>query len=321
MSKKEQLDNLVRDLGNKKFTPENIMKAAKANGVPAAQDPEPTKAVLTTAPVSALVEKPTPPTAVTTNTPQVDTMTPSDKAVYNAFVNDGIITDGAVSPDPYPSVKTASIGKPHIEYIYSKKTGKIDWQAMFNPEYFVYPNNDKTRDPLLKVDGLRDLAEVRGVSKKEVKFLAASESMVIVSVKMWFVPSVEDPEGRVWEALADATPSNIGGKGGFQKYLSTIAETRATGRCIREALCIRLCTFEEVSKDDLNIDESENKPISDETIVALKRQMSLKGVNENEMMEKIQKKHPDIYSMSRLSAKQGKEFLSYLNGLENKKAV
>lgn len=301
MSKKEELAAVIEKMGNGKFTPENIMKAAKENGVPGAQDHD------LKVQVTKSEEKP------------ASISTPESDPLYKVFLADGIITE---SPQPAPHKFPKRDGNGLIQGLTYKyaEDGRIDWQAMFDPEYFVYPENDVTRDPFLKVDGLRDLAEVRGVTKKEVKFLAASESMVVVSVKMWFMPNVEDPEGRVWESLADATPANIGGKQGFQKYLSTIAETRATGRCIREALCIRLCTFEEVSKDDLNIDESANKPISDETIVAIKRQMSLKGVNEHDIIEGAEKKY-GINSLNRFTAKMGKDLLSHLNGLENKKAV
>jgi hypothetical protein len=194
--------------------------------------------------------------------------------------------------------------------------GKIDWQEMFDPEYFVYPDGNTNKDPLLRVDGLRDLA----VLEKRVKVLASSDSMVCVSVKMTFIKNPEDPHGRVWEAIADASTLNVGDKR-FSKYLSTIAETRATGRCIREALGIRLYTVEEISRDDLDYDDSNNENIRDETVVALKRQMSLKGISEADFMSKVQKKYPSINNLKQLSVTQGQAMLGWLNELQNTKTV
>lgn len=222
--------------------------------------------------------------------------------ILRAFMDDGLVVDKPLNNEKHITPE-----------------GRINWEALFDKEYFVYPNNDQTRKPLLKVDGLRNLAEVRGVESKEVVFQAVSDTLVVVSVKMRFKPNVDDPNGRVWSAVADATPANVGGKG-FSKYLATIAETRATGRCIREALGIRLCTVEEVCKDDLEYDESEDKPIAPETMVAIKKQMSLKGVKESTFMDKVHEKYSNISSMNQLTAKQGRMFLTYLNNLENKKA-
>lgn len=251
-------------------------------------------------------------------------MSETDKMTYNAFICDNLVTDGK----PYESAPNQDTGPNNmllkrnqdglldgIEYKYSN--GRIDWQAMFNPEYLVYPDNDRAKKPLLKVDGLLDLAEVRGVEWKEANFQGVSESMVIVRVRMRFLPNIEDPNGRIWEGVADATPANVGGKQ-YSKYLATIAETRAIGRCIRGALGIRLCTFEEVSKDDLQIDDSRKVP--DETITAIRYQMRIKGVSEEVMMKKIHEKYENINGLGELSAEQGRKFLTWLNEMQNAKS-
>lgn len=257
----------------------------------------------------------------------------TEDSVYRAFMNDGIICESETSefdipgeppvlppvePEPYTAQYRSHNGLIlGLEYKY--KNGRIDWEAMFNPEYFVYPNNDPTRDPLLKVDGLLELAEVRGVEYKKITIIPVSESMVSAVCEMKFIPNIDDPVGRIWTGAADATPANIGGKG-YSKYLTALAETRAVGRCIRGALDIRLCTFEEIGKDELEIDESANRPISDEQIVAIEHQMKLKGISRDEVMEKIQEKYPKIDSLKRLNMAQGKLFLCWLNDKQNKKA-
>jgi len=247
--------------------------------------------------------------------------------LYQVFLADSLITEGvennriavSVPSDenaPYKChlLRNANGLLNGVEYKYNKY-GKIDWEAMFNPELYVYPNNDPSKKPLLKTDGLLDLADIRGVESKEVEVRPVSESMVTVWVKMKFIPNVENPNGLVWAGSADATPANVGGKG-YSKYLTPIAETRAVGRCIRGALNIRLCTFEEVCKDDIE-DESDNKRISDEVIVAIERQMKVKGINQENIMVKIHEKYPNISSLNQLSVTQGRALLSWANSQRN----
>lgn len=194
-----------------------------------------------------------------------------------------------------------------LEYKY--KDGFIDWEAMFNPEYAIYPNNDSTKEPLFKVDGLKDLARIRGVSSKTINFQGVSETMVICAVTMKFIPNDEYPFGQEVTALADATPKNVGGKQ-FSKYLSAMAETRATGRCIKDALNIKRCTFEELSKDDADIQD--DVPISDEAIVAIEQQMKIKGIDLDVLLKEIQKRHPHIVSIKDMSAHEGTDTLKWL---------
>jgi hypothetical protein len=258
-------------------------------------------------------------------------LSPEDKMLYNAFASDGIIE---AEPIPNPEAlkefdeknarKEVRVENPMIVQVSKidettglpvNSMGRIDWEKLFNPEYLVYPNDDHTKDPLLKADGLRDLALIRGVVSKNVEFLAVTEHMVIVKTKMVFKPNKDDPEGLSWEAVADATPKNVGGT--FGKYLSTIAETRSTARCIREALGIRLCTVEEISKEDMP-DERDLKPISPEVVVALEHQAEIKGMK-NILISEIQKKYPSIDSLNKLNVKQGMLLLTWLNEKPNKK--
>lgn len=304
MSKKED----TRSVGNGKFTPEAIMQAAADNGVTQTVGPindvhfVQTVGLLNNEPVkteyveTAKLDKSLHDCRLKVNEP-----VPAIDPILRAMIDDGIVLDGPVTDGQLTT------------------QGRINWESLFNKEYLVYPGNDQSKKPLLKVDGLRDLAEVRGVESKEVTFQAISDTMVVCSVKMKFRPNRDDPDGRTWSAVADATPANVGGKG-FSKYLATIAETRATGRCIREALGIRLCTVEEVCKDDLEYDDTDEKLISDMTISAIKRQLTVKGITESSMMEKITKKYPHVTGFNQLTVKQGRDFLKYLNELENKKA-
>lgn len=204
-----------------------------------------------------------------------------------------------------------------VEYKY-KKDGRIDWEAMFDPEYYIYPNNDGSKAPLLKVDGLRNLAEIRGIEWKRVEFQQTLPDMVVCKVTIKYIPNFEDPNGREWSAIADASAGNIGS--GFAKYLATMAETRATGRCHREALGIRLCTFEEVSPDDMDKPSNDGKPIDDVTMAAIHRQMQLKGVTNEALIVKIQEKLPTVDSLGKLTQSQAVAVLNYLNTKQNVKS-
>lgn len=259
-----------------------------------------------------------PPTALTTTHP----MDVHKDPLYLAMVSDGIIQDSKLTGipeviynDPELQVEVIKNEMPKIEYKF-KSSGKIDWQAMFNPEYFVYPEGDTSKDPFLKVDGLLELADIRGVESKEVVVVPVSDSLIAVTVKMKFAPNGEEPNGKVWSATADANPANVGDKK-FSKYLTTIAETRATGRCIRGALGIRLCSYEEIAKDDMNAED--DLPIKDTTLVIIKRQMEQKRITEDEVLKKVQEKSPnkDISSLNQLNASQGQFLVSWLNKKQN----
>lgn len=203
-----------------------------------------------------------------------------------------------------------------LNYHYNEY-GRVDWQRMFNPRYFFYPNGDKGREPLLKVDGLKDLAEIRGIERKLVTIIPVSDNLVTCKVNIRFIANTDDLYGREWEATADASPHNIGGKM-FSKFLTAMAETRATGRCIKEALGIRLATFEEMSGDDVQDGSENEKPVSDELIAAITRQTEIKGVKQDELMAKIKEKLPNIDNLRQINMEQGRVVLTWLNEKQNK---
>ncbi len=201
-----------------------------------------------------------------------------------------------------------------VNYQY-KPDGRIDWEAMFDPEYYIYPHNDPSKTALLKVDGLRELAEIRGVESKKIEFQQTTPDMVICKVTVKYIPNFEDPNGREWSAIADASTNNIGTQ--FAKYLATMAETRATGRCHREALGIRLCTWEEVDPKDVGEPEDTKSMVNDVTMAGLHRQMELKGVSKEELLKKIQEKYPDMTSFDQLKQFQAAKLLNYLSEKQN----
>ena len=193
-------------------------------------------------------------------------------------------------------------------------TGGIDWEKLISPKYLIYPNNDYGREPMVKVDGLRDLAEIRGVSAKEVEIIPVSDRLIVCKCKILFIPNVYEPKGRMWEGAADASPENINGKL-FGRFLTACADTRATGRCIKEALGIRVLVQEEVTDQD---EGESNAPIAGEVIAAIERQAQLKGKADT-LLKDIMEKYKDIKSMSDLTKGQGAKLLQWLNAMPNAK--
>lgn len=248
--------------------------------------------------------------------------------LYKVFVDDKLITESnlntplndKIDREPLCHGKALKRKKDglisNLTYHYGAD-GRVDWQKMFNPKHFFYINDDKTKEPFLKVDGLRDLGELRGIEQKRVD-IQVFDRMVIAKVQVSFIKNIDDPKGRVWEATADATHENIAGKT-FSKFLTAMAETRAMGRCIKEALGIRLCTYEEMSKEDLGEIDGGTKPVSDELVAAITRQCEHKGVKMDELVSKIQKDFPQVANVQQLTMEQANKVLVYLNEKQNAK--
>lgn len=277
--------------------------------------------------------------------PVVATYDCTQDPLYKAFVNDGIILDkppildgGPEAPKLSETVIGGSVEsemeKPvffHRDetsglvdgYSYKyKANGKIDWQAMLNPEFFIYPKDDMTKEPMCKVDGLLEIADIRGIESKVVKIVPVSETMIAVTVTMYFSPNREEPRGKTWTGSADATISNVGDKK-FAKFLTTMAETRATGRCIKGALGIRMYAFEEMIKEEV-MEQEDTSGIKDTTIIGIKRQMEVKyGKDELALLKDVGEKEPDIAKLTNLhslNAAQGAKVLAFLNKKQNKES-
>jgi len=245
-------------------------------------------------------------------------MAPKSKETADSVVTTVVSLENtpAIEVGPAPMQRGSDGLIVGLKYEYDEK-GLIDWEKMFDPEYYVYPNGDYSKPPLLKVDGLRELSEIRGIESKEVFFQGIGDT-IVCTVTVKYIPNRENPGGRVWSAMADACPGNIGGN--FKKYLAAMAETRATGRCHREALGIRLCTFEECDESDIKNASSGDGPITDILLAAVKRQLELKKESEAELIKKIQAKYPEITALSQLTSGQGVLLLRSLSEKQNPKA-
>lgn len=121
-----------------------------------------------------------------------------------------------------------------------------------------------------RVDGLRRVAQdVIGTIVEEGCDLVACptiENGMRACVKAWVVFE----NGQRFEALADASPANITGDE-YAIYLTAMADTRAKGRCLRNALGLkRVVAAEEVSnKVGLGVDGNSDSAIRTGQIAAI----------------------------------------------------
>lgn len=157
--------------------------------------------------------------------------------------------------------------------------GRIDWKSMLNPAHIVFNSkNKKAAEEIQKVygapadklvyseviktqtvddkhilillKGFQEVAELRGFHSSVPTSLQVAQGIVAVAHTIHWIPNVEDPQGKVTGATADATMENTGNFG----YLAAMAGNRAFVRAVRQGLGISILAFDEIAKRD----ESEN---------------------------------------------------------------
>lgn len=138
--------------------------------------------------------------------------------------------------------------------------GKIDWRAMVKPDY-LYPNKTwfesrersvpesinglKDNQLLIRLQGLKELAQLRGFIKIINTVTESSSDRAVANSMIEWAPNYETSgEVRVVSNNANATTDNVGPF--VKKFLETQAENRAFGRAIRGFLNIDICTVEEI---------------------------------------------------------------------------
>lgn len=165
-----------------------------------------------------------------------------------------------------------------VDYKYLSD-GRIDWKSMLNPAHIVFNSkNKKAAEEIQKVygapadklvyseviktqtvddkhilillKGFQEVAELRGFHSSVPTSLQVAQGIVAVAHTIHWIPNVEDPQGKVTGATADATMENTGNFG----YLAAMAGNRAFVRAVRQGLGISILAFDEIAKRD----ESEN---------------------------------------------------------------
>jgi hypothetical protein len=155
-----------------------------------------------------------------------------------------------------------------VDYKY-KPNGFVDWRKMIPVEYvvlnrekFLKKDNPKDvdklsddeynellakadeKDKLIKLAGLKEVAQIRGYLSLNTSVKDFSHSTVAECTIEW-MPNFETSfEQVVSTGVGEAHGENTHGLG--SKYLAAIAENRAVSRCIRNFLMIHTVADEEV---------------------------------------------------------------------------
>lgn len=110
--------------------------------------------------------------------------------------------------------------------------------------------------------------------------------------------------GVVWNAIADCRQKTA--PKGFTNYTIALAETRASARCLREAMGVEICSAEEViDTDNLNqIKVSDKTPISDIQVAALEKFILEGKTSLVSIGEILDKPVLEIQDLTRLEAEQ-----------------
>jgi len=140
----------------------------------------------------------------------------------------------------------------HVDYSF-KEDGSISWRDLIDSKYLVPKDKAKgtdvsdlqDRDLLILLNGIKELAQIRGYNYVQYNVVTANPEYVMTSCEIEWIPNYET-EGRTikFQALADASLDNTDG---FTRYyLAAIAENRAFVRCVRNFLKINIVGKEEI---------------------------------------------------------------------------
>lgn len=116
-----------------------------------------------------------------------------------------------------------------------------------------------------------------------------------------------------WAACADCHKGNS--MPGFEKYTTTVAETRAAARALRNILGIELCSKEELA--DTTQDLSETLPIQNHQQVLLETKfIGEMGISLDEMKKILER---DFTTLEELTRVEAAKLIEKLNGRRTKK--
>lgn len=146
-----------------------------------------------------------------------------------------------------------------VEYQYNED-GTVNWRSMISPEH-LYVNKEwferwekpipnttkdlKDHQLLIKLGGIKELAKLRGFTSVTYPDITTSrEGYCVVKCRIQWVPNFENPDGALFEDVANATFNNTSNFA--EKFLEPIAANRAFVRCVRNFLNIHIVGADEV---------------------------------------------------------------------------
>lgn len=183
-----------------------------------------------------------------------------------------------------------------------KPTGFVDWRAMIpkehlclNRETFLKKENPidvlkdlseeeyqkllskaDDKDILIKLAGLKELAQIRGYeSVRNHSYVV--DGRCVVECQITWVSNFETPS-FISSGTADATEYNTNGLS--SKYLVAIAENRAFARAVRNGLMIHTVSQDEVKFEHVEFDEPTQVGTGPQAVIERKLKDKKKQFNE-----------------------------------------
>lgn len=142
-----------------------------------------------------------------------------------------------------------------------KDNGLIDWRGMIPAQYFVphtqwFQSRNLTvpkstdgltdKQLLILLDGIKYVANLRGYHSVEYPKIVSTREHCTAVCRIQWKPNCDDPDGKVFSSIGDATPDNTMSFAKF--YLGAIAENRAFVRCVRNSLGIEVTGADEIGR-------------------------------------------------------------------------
>ena len=184
------------------------------------------------------------------------------------------------------------IVQPAVNYTFNED-GTVNWRKMIRPENLV-PNKQKTKETditklkdselIILLNGLKELAQIRGYSSLTYNVVAASPDYFAAACRITWSPSYET-EGKeiIFESIGDASTENT--TSFARLFLGPIAENRAFARCVRNFLKIAIVSQEEMSGAKPAEEQPTENPNDPEFL--LKKIMKEKNVTFDSLKKKL----------------------------------
>lgn len=170
-------------------------------------------------------------------------------------------------------------------------SGRVNWRKLIKQEYLVPIKGTKEvditklqdKDLMILLQGIKELADLRGYKSVTYKIITASPEYCCVSCNIKWISNYEN-EGREieFESIGDAS---LNSTDSFARlYLGAIAENRAFVRCVRNFLRIGIVGKDEMGNPENGKSESKQNI---KQVSLLKDLMDKKGVSYNLIEKKL----------------------------------
>lgn len=141
------------------------------------------------------------------------------------------------------------IGDEHIflnrEKFLNKST-PVDVDQLSKEDLETLKKKAKDEDLIIKLQGYKELAQLRGYSEVKYDIVTATPDFVSVNCSISWLPNYETGCEVIEDGAADAHAGNCSAQFGAN-YLTAIASNRAFGRAVRNFLKIDIVTQDEIA--------------------------------------------------------------------------